>query len=87
MSEQATFDLGSIGLLGEYCPSLRKKNRSIFQRTGCMHLGPFLEHPEFDGCNRVQPFLTSEDWSSLVLESLEDNFAIAHSSNLCIFHL
>jgi hypothetical protein len=46
-----------------------------------MHLEPFLEYPEFDGCSWVQPFLTTEDQSSLVLETLEDNFDPALSSN------
>lgn len=87
MSEQAAFYLGLIGLLGEYCPSSRKKNRSIPQRIGCMHLGPFLEYPEFGGCNWKQPFLTAEDQSSLVKKTSEDNFAAPYTSNLLIFSL
>ncbi|GER38710.1 conserved peptide upstream open reading frame 19 [Striga asiatica] len=37
MSEQATFSLSTIGLLGEYCPSRRKDRYPCFQ-LGCMHL-------------------------------------------------
>lgn len=39
MSERATLFLSSIGLLGEYCPKSRKKNRHTADKVGCMHLG------------------------------------------------
>lgn len=87
MSEQATFYLGAIGLLGEYCPSSRKKNRSISQRIGCMHLGPFLEYPEFCGCNWKQPFLAAEDQSFCVQKTSEDNFAAPYTPSFTICSL
>ena len=37
MSERATLFLSSIGLLGEYCPTSRKKY-SCAETIGCMHL-------------------------------------------------
>lgn len=46
MSERASLFLSSIGLLGEYCPTSRKKSRQTFDKVLCMHLG-LLE-----GCNR-----------------------------------
>lgn len=38
MSEQASLFLLSVGLLGEYCPSQRKKDRISGPLVGCMHL-------------------------------------------------
>ncbi|KAF5479959.1 hypothetical protein F2P56_000740, partial [Juglans regia] len=87
MSEQAAFYLGSIGLLGEYCPSSRKKNRFISLRTGCMHLEPFSEYLEFHGCNCLQPFLTTEDQSSLAQKISEDNFSAPYFPNFSICFL
>lgn len=76
MSIKAISYLGSIGLLGEYCPSSRKKNRPLSDRSGCMHLVPFQEHQEdFYGCSWLQHFENSEDLSSFAIESLEDNTA------------
>lgn len=37
MSERASLFLSSIGLLGEYCPTSRKKI-SCAETIGCMHL-------------------------------------------------
>ncbi|KAK9194488.1 hypothetical protein WN944_005195 [Citrus x changshan-huyou] len=74
MSIQAISCLGSVGLLGEYCPSSRKKIRPLSGRFGCMHLVPFQEYPEeFCGCSHWQPFLTTEHCCSLVQEVLEDS--------------
>ncbi|EXB60481.1 hypothetical protein L484_014936 [Morus notabilis] len=39
MSERVTHFLSSIGLLGEYCPTSRKKDGSTADKVGCMHLG------------------------------------------------
>ncbi|KAL6286727.1 hypothetical protein ACE6H2_011117 [Prunus campanulata] len=75
MSEQAIFYLGSIGLLGEYCPSSRKKNRPLLKGNSCMHRLPYQEYPEFHGCYWLQPFIASENQSSLVLKNLEDDIA------------
>lgn len=56
MSEQAIFYLGSIGLLGEYCPTSRKKNRHFSGWVDCMHLGSLQEeHIDFCGCCKAQP--------------------------------
>jgi hypothetical protein len=38
MSERASLFLSSIGLLGEYCPTSRKKIRHTADKVGCMHL-------------------------------------------------
>ncbi|KAJ8530630.1 hypothetical protein K7X08_023511 [Anisodus acutangulus] len=58
MSEQAIFYLGSIGLLGEYCPWSRKKNRHCSGRVDCMHLRSLQEeHFDFCGCWEAQPAL------------------------------
>lgn len=38
MSERASLFLSSIGLLGEYCPTSRKKSRHSSRKVGCMHL-------------------------------------------------
>ncbi|KAM3394647.1 hypothetical protein P3S68_003650 [Capsicum galapagoense] len=55
MSEQAIFYLGSIGLLGEYCPWSRKKNRHFSGRVDCMHLTS-LKEEQFNsfGCWEAQ---------------------------------
>ncbi|KAL2246998.1 UNVERIFIED_CONTAM: Eukaryotic translation initiation factor 5 [Sesamum indicum] len=62
MSEQAILYLGSVGLLGEYCPS-RKKNPHTPDSINCMHLGSFLEHSGFCGCNIARPFIVTTDQS------------------------
>ncbi|KAK9271767.1 hypothetical protein L1049_002130 [Liquidambar formosana] len=87
MSEQAIIYLGSIGLLGEYCPSSRKKNRSLLERIDCMPLEPFQENSEFHGCSWMQPVLTSEDQPSCVQEALEDNIGAAYILNSGIWSL
>lgn len=60
MSEQAIFYLGSIGLLGEYCPWSRKKNRHFSGQVDCMHLESFKEeHFDFSGCWKAQLALSN----------------------------
>ncbi|KAA8547755.1 hypothetical protein F0562_004184 [Nyssa sinensis] len=81
MSEQAILYLGSVGLLGKYCPSSRKKDGPFSERFGCMHLGSFQEYPDSCDCNWVQPFLTTEKQSFCAQETLEDTY-ILKSSNI-----
>ncbi|WMV16898.1 hypothetical protein MTR67_010283, partial [Solanum verrucosum] len=58
MSEQATICLGYVGLLGEYCPTSRKKCSHISDRVDCMHLDLFQEgHIELSSCTQTQPSL------------------------------
>lgn len=46
--------LVSVGLLGEYCPTSRKKSwKSVF---GCMHLEPHQNFKQRGGYQWVQPF-------------------------------
>uniref|UniRef100_M1BE02 Eukaryotic translation initiation factor n=1 Tax=Solanum tuberosum TaxID=4113 RepID=M1BE02_SOLTU len=60
MSEQAIFYLGSIGLLGEYCPWSRKKNRHFSGQVDCMHLESFKEEQlDFSGRWKAQPALNN----------------------------
>ncbi|KAL0432170.1 UNVERIFIED_CONTAM: Eukaryotic translation initiation factor 5 [Sesamum latifolium] len=40
MSEQASQFLSSIGLLGEYCPFPREKEKTSVSEVGCMQLEP-----------------------------------------------
>ncbi|KAK6255782.1 hypothetical protein SCA6_017087 [Theobroma cacao] len=77
--------LGSIGLLGEYCPSVRKKIRPLSDKFGCMHLGPFQEHPDFHGCSWLQPFVIAEDQSALIPYKIFEDFTAANtlSSSIC----
>ncbi|GLT28850.1 hypothetical protein SLA2020_037540 [Shorea laevis] len=84
MSVQALHYLGSIGLLGEYCPSARRKNSHFSNKIDCMHLGPFREYPEFHGCSWPQPFLSAEDQSSLVCHKAieKDTTAFTLSSGI-----
>ncbi|KAL6296909.1 hypothetical protein ACE6H2_005051 [Prunus campanulata] len=57
MSERATLFLSSIGLLGEYCPTSRKKSRAAAVEFGCMHFGLLEENcTHFLGCRFMQPF-------------------------------
>ncbi|TYH72424.1 hypothetical protein ES332_D05G254800v1 [Gossypium tomentosum] len=44
MSERASLFLSSIGLLGEYCPTSRKKNRSSYSEISCMHIEANQRH-------------------------------------------
>lgn len=58
MSEQAILYLGSIGLLGEYCPTSKKKNRYFSGWVDCMHLKPLKEeHYDYSGCWKAQSAL------------------------------
>lgn len=56
MSEQATFFLSSIGLLGEYCPTSRKKNGHTADIVGCMPLGLLEDSAHCLGCQFMRPF-------------------------------
>jgi hypothetical protein len=78
MSEQAIFFLETIGLLGEYCPSSRKKNRSLSKAVGCMHLGPFEEY-SWCGCKCMQPSFSAEDQSIFAERILEGNKSAAYT--------
>lgn len=57
MSERASLFLSSIGLLGEYCPTSRKKNRHSTDKVPCMHL-VLLEgcNTDFLSCQFMRPF-------------------------------
>ena len=44
MSEQASLFLLSVGLLGEYCPPQRKKDRNSAPLVGCMPLKSHKGH-------------------------------------------
>lgn len=63
MSERASLFWGSIGFLGEYCPTLTKGNIHSLERVDCMHLEPFQEYLHFGGCYCKQPLLTLKDQS------------------------
>lgn len=57
MSERASLFLTSIGLLGEYCPSSRKKNRYPSFEVGCMHLElAEANNTHRSGCQFMRPF-------------------------------
>ncbi|KAL7184014.1 hypothetical protein ACSBR2_026231 [Camellia fascicularis] len=78
MSEQVIFYLGSIGLLGEYCP-MSSKNSLSPERIDCMHHGSFQEYPQFCGCSWVQHSLTTEeDLSFHAQKSLEDFYMLKY---------
>ncbi|CDP02730.1 unnamed protein product [Coffea canephora] len=79
MSEEAVYYLGSIGLLGEYCPTSRKKSRDFFERVDCMHLWSF--HTELYDCSRAQGSLVLEDQSWCVEKSLEDTYILKSCSS------
>lgn len=62
MSEQESLFLDSIGLLGEYCPTFRKKHLCLLEDFAYLHLEPFLEITIIQDCNS-EPFsavVTSE---------------------------
>ncbi|WOH03494.1 hypothetical protein DCAR_0622892 [Daucus carota subsp. sativus] len=57
MSEQATLFLSSFGLLGEYSPSPRIKDK-----VGCMHFEAYQgNNRNFAGCQFMRPCPTIED--------------------------
>lgn len=57
MSERASLFLSSIGLLGEYCPTARKKNRDSSDSVLCMHLGILESYKtDFLRCQFMRPF-------------------------------
>lgn len=87
MSILAIYDLGLIGLLGLYCPSSRKKKRSLSGKQDYMHLGAFKKYQEFHYCNWFQPFLTAKDQSYLLQKASEDNIAAACLSSSSIFRV
>ena len=56
MSERTSLFLSSIGLLGEYCPTSRKKYRHHSENISCMHLGIFQGYYNSShGCRFMWP--------------------------------
>lgn len=64
MSGQDNIYLGTIGLLGEYCPTSKKKFRHTLVRVGCMHLELFQNLAILEGCNQARPPFDLLDQSS-----------------------
>ncbi|KAL2467532.1 Uncharacterized protein Fot_51190 [Forsythia ovata] len=56
MSEQAPQFLSVIGLLGEYCPPSKDKDRHSAHKLGCMHLELQGYNINFQGCQFMRPF-------------------------------
>ncbi|KAL8162401.1 hypothetical protein V2J09_013890 [Rumex salicifolius] len=57
MSEQSSLFLTLIGLLGEYCPTSRRKDSRTFHKVDCMQLGPYEGYTDHSqGCKFMQPF-------------------------------
>ncbi|KAI9085575.1 hypothetical protein K1719_032418 [Acacia pycnantha] len=81
MSEQAIIYLESVGLLGQYFPSSRKKHRPFPRKISCMHLEPYQGSPEFCGCFVWQPPIVEGGSSLQVLTALKANIATACTSN------
>lgn len=64
MSEPASLFLSSLGLLGEYCPTSRKKNIHPSEIVGCMHLGAIEScRSEVLGCGSMRPFTSEENFA------------------------
>lgn len=64
MSEPASLFLSSLGLLGEYCPTSRKKNIHPSEIVGCLRLGA-TESCRSDfllGCGFMRPFTSEENF-------------------------
>jgi len=56
MSVRASLFLSSIGLLGEYCPTSRKKDRHTSEKSSCMHLGSLEGSAIYhQGCTFMRP--------------------------------
>lgn len=76
MSEQASQFLSSIGLLGEYCPLPREKEKTSASEVGCMHLelrqGYDIRH---QGCQFMRPVLSLRNFYHIEEETFvgEDN--------------
>ncbi|CAL9768077.1 unnamed protein product, partial [Musa acuminata subsp. burmannicoides] len=62
MSERDSFYVGSIGLLGEYCPTSRKKYICSLERASCLHLEPFRETTLIGSCSWEQLFFIVTDY-------------------------
>ena len=74
MSERASLFLSSIGLLGEYCPTSRKKSRHSSYIVGCMHIVLSESYnTHCSGCQFMRPlsgkggFLKDRDVSAAYL--------------------
>ncbi|URE24990.1 hypothetical protein MUK42_11992 [Musa troglodytarum] len=61
MSEQVRLYLGSIGLLGEYSPTTRNRERLSWGSFSCMHYRPHQHLTPTLGCYFKQPLLIAED--------------------------
>lgn len=69
MSEQASLFLLLIGLLGEYCPSQRKKDRNSGPLVGCMHLRSHQGHSTLSqDCQFASP--AASLWNSYDFEGV-----------------
>ncbi|KAL5216803.1 hypothetical protein ABZP36_008204 [Zizania latifolia] len=52
MSEQGLLYLGSVGLLGEYSRTTRKRLKLPLERPCCMHLNPACHFMQASGCSQ-----------------------------------
>jgi len=77
MSKQAILFEGSSGLLGEYCPTLRKKNEPLSDRINCMY---HASYQEFRCCDWVQLCFTKEEEIELSAPDSLKDFYILKSS-------
>lgn len=76
MSEQAVLCFGSIGLLGEYFPTLRKNPPLILEEVDCMRLGTTLEYTGLLGCNRTQLYFFPTYQSFRSVKSVDDVYLL-----------
>ncbi|KAK4433657.1 hypothetical protein Salat_0528400 [Sesamum alatum] len=75
MSEQASLFLSSIGLLGEYCPLPREKEKNSGSGVGCMHLELRQGYTRHQGCQFMRPVLSLRNFYHIEEETCvgEDN--------------
>lgn len=80
MSEEVPLYLESIGLLGQYCPTSRKRYRNPLDSARCMHLKSSLKSTSVEDFCWMQPFPIAGDIFSIQdrpsLSSFDSSFSL-----------
>jgi len=84
MSEEVPLYLESIGLLGQYCPTSRKRYRNPLDSACCMNLKSSLESSSAKDFSWMQSYPIAGDIFSIEERSSLSSFSSSFSLNTAI---
>lgn len=87
MSERDSSYLGSIGLLGEYYPTSRKKYICSLEEVGCMHLEPFQTSVVTQGSTWQLYISSAVAWPWTEEESHSSSFVVSSNCTPCFCYI